>query len=1264
MKTKYPSMFGLLAALLLVVSFVLPTNVMAPQPVEADPGIMKWDAVIAPGGLPLKNDVKGMSDTLDMAVGGDGATILLIVRGFAALGELALVNNPMTPNDYNQLYYSSNGGISFTGSKSLNLLRDKVGGIAAFLGERSYQVAIAPDDPKFWAITCDAPAAPGAGPTDVWVTSDGGNSWDDANVPALIAGETIRTIDISVDYGGKRDIAIGTSLGLNVQPVVNVGRLFVVKSTGFASWTAQNTPFVAGWNYDFHAIKFSPTYMSDAALVAVFADNVSTWYNIWLRDIDTNQTNAVTGFAFTTAPPGIEVRDPLRTAGDSPGLLTLNKADLELPSDFSGQAASLRRAYISLDTWNVGATKATIDRDGIFRMDNDVQYVLMDTSQIPAKSIYSIAYFGTYASGKLLAGEHMGVPCTATVPTWFTDSPTTCPIPCWYPALKPTTGAAGALQATALCLNTQTGFGGALVGWRADGVIAYAATGSLPIQVTAGLLGASTPPTWYRNWGLWVVNPFGWPFVFPEAAPAATTAILAYDNRNDESAFAISRNNGETWNQIDFVDTTLSTFTDVAPTADCKTVYLASNNAGLTCQGFDSVWRSSSNSEVVAPLPGLPIGVFWERVLARPAARVCTDTHTMGILRLVPYCADPSGQIVAWGVYDTASTFANGVAMWSPDYGDYWASVNPRLPIQDFCFESATVMYFLSPGALVQKMPYTGTAWGTTLANVDTILTGAHTIAAYPEGKVLVGASAAAQNVLYATSYSSNFNTATPTFAVMALSGRTRSLGNVHTAFDPKFKDNNTIFIADDGATGSVYRNNVAAQIRWDDGNMMAATNGAIGCPATGTVAAIPHAVGQSGLVLSYTGEALYSAHAICAPDTNSGVDRTIASNAKGDFGPLSGMPKPGIAWDCLNIFVGAIFPNGIVFTLQPSSLKICGCCDINSNSTLYSIDNRGYGATPLPATFRDPLVLVVSDPGRPGGAGMLWAFTDCLAKKGPALITADKTLIGCDPVSGRAQEVNLCWEQLCVADHYDIEIAKSAAFTIKIIDWVAENACTPLLAPADVTQPCAFFPAGGAAMAAATGTTTGGIASAIAAWGNLECGHTYYWRVKVRMSATTQIARSPWSEVRSFTIKAGLPVSTPYYGVQLLSPNNGGLGIPVKPVSFSWSPFKETTKYKFVLAKDAAMTQVVKEADVTTTAFEYDGALEYSSNYFWRVQSVEPAPSDWSATFSFLTEAAPAAAPGPTPAPPTPVWVWVVIALGAILVIVTLVLIFKTRRV
>jgi hypothetical protein len=94
-------------------------------------------------------------------------------------------------------------------------------------------------------------------------------------------------------------------------------------------------------------------------------------------------------------------------------------------------------------------------------------------------------------------------------------------------------------------------------------------------------------------------------------------------------------------------------------------------------------------------------------------------------------------------------------------------------------------------------------------------------------------------------------------------------------------------------------------------------------------------------------------------------------------------------------------------------------------------------------------------------------------------------------------------------------------------------------------------------------------------------------------------------------------------------------------------------------------MTQLVKEAEVlNSTAYEFDGELAYSTNYFWRVMSMEPAPSEWSATFSFQTEAKPVPVTPSAAAEKTPLWVWVVIAIGAILVIVTLVLIFKTRRV
>jgi len=290
---------------------------------------------------------------------------------------------------------------------------------------------------------------------------------------------------------------------------------------------------------------------------------------------------------------------------------------------------------------------------------------------------------------------------------------------------------------------------------------------------------------------------------------------------------------------------------------------------------------------------------------------------------------------------------------------------------------------------------------------------------------------------------------------------------------------------------------------------------------------------------------------------------------------------------------------------------------------------------------------------------GMLWAYTDCLAKKGPVLKSpADQALVGADPVTGRNQQVDLAWEQLCLSTWYQLQVAKDANFLERI-------------------NPSVNYGTGGFGVISAV---TGAILlrmdaynmTSPAAWlapGTLpEAGAIYYWRIRSAKSATTQIADSPWSETRSFVVKAGFIVSTPYYGVQLLSPNNGCIGCKVSPASFSWSPWKEATKYQFDLSKDPEFKQLVVTATTTTTGYEYNGTLEYSTNYFWRVKALEVngqnIPSDWSATFSFQTEPQPAP-PVQAPAEPaTPLWVWVIIAIGAILVIVTLILIFKTRRV
>ena len=267
--------------------------------------------------------------------------------------------------------------------------------------------------------------------------------------------------------------------------------------------------------------------------------------------------------------------------------------------------------------------------------------------------------------------------------------------------------------------------------------------------------------------------------------------------------------------------------------------------------------------------------------------------------------------------------------------------------------------------------------------------------------------------------------------------------------------------------------------------------------------------------------------------------------------------------------------------------------------------------------------------------------------------VSVEKYIAGADPVTGRNEQIDLHWEQLCLATGYELQIAKDKDFTLRINPAV--NSAGTISA---VT---------GSILLDMDSTNMTNPAAWIAPGALPEAGAIYYWRIRVYRSATGQLAYSPWSEARSFTVKAGFIVNTPYYGVQLLSPSNGCSGCRVKPASFSWSPWKGATRYQFDLARDSEFKELVVTATTTTTGYEHTGALDYGANYFWRVKALEvngqEIPSDWSATFSFQTE------PAPTPEKPaagetaTPLWVWAVIALGAALLIVALILTFKTRR-
>ena len=290
------------------------------------------------------------------------------------------------------------------------------------------------------------------------------------------------------------------------------------------------------------------------------------------------------------------------------------------------------------------------------------------------------------------------------------------------------------------------------------------------------------------------------------------------------------------------------------------------------------------------------------------------------------------------------------------------------------------------------------------------------------------------------------------------------------------------------------------------------------------------------------------------------GVDRTIYSHA--------GIPKSGVSWDSLTVGLNP----GVVFRLEPNAL-------VHSQETIWAIDARDY------------------NPG--AGVGCLWAFRDTLADHSPWLIAPKaNSPVYCDPVTGRNSQVDLKWQQLSLADAYEVEVAKDSWFDL-IISGAAPDT-SPFYTPPDVLYP-AYYIGDGLLP---------------------EAGSNYYWHVRVRRATTGQTIRSYWSHELSFNVKPGFRVAAPSYpGIQSLSPCYDARDVPAYPVSFSWSSVPGITSYQFVLAADPGLRNPIIDQKTEGTSYKLFDRLSYKTVYFWQVTPLEPIPGEPSPVFSFTTQ-------------------------------------------
>ena len=242
--------------------------------------------------------------------------------------------------------------------------------------------------------------------------------------------------------------------------------------------------------------------------------------------------------------------------------------------------------------------------------------------------------------------------------------------------------------------------------------------------------------------------------------------------------------------------------------------------------------------------------------------------------------------------------------------------------------------------------------------------------------------------------------------------------------------------------------------------------------------------------------------------------------------------------------------------------------------------------------------------------------------------------MVNADPVTGRNASFDMRWEDYCCSGAYQVQIARDPLFTLKVYD-------SGILVPADSTAPAFWYPPGA-----------------------LEAGHTYYWRVRTTQAATGQWIISPWSDAMPFTVRPGYAVSTASYGLQALSPASGATVSPVSPLAFSWSGYQGTTKYRFILARDAQLQNIVVEDFTPTTAYALPFKLNYDTCYFWQASAVEPVPGDAGSVFTFSTESAPVVkSPAGSPAEHVPAWAIAVIVTGALLTVVVTIAAFRAGK-
>jgi len=1041
-------------------------------------------------------------------------------------------------------------------------------------------VACAKDDPDFVAVAVLDRSGSGSA-TDycnftqaVVISDDGGDNFAWTGDISDGAATLNCTFDMKVsdEADGKRNIALG---GVGTNGTCPRGLVFRYETGGLTGGRWVDASAYDGWDDNggitslaVTKVAFATSWLADNTVLAVShsANNTYLQSGTWGNSKCWND------------PAGFE--DAVEILGADGSIWRSYKgaaAGLTLPTDYEGRHANTRYAWVYVDNTNGTGV--------IYRVTNGDAHELGPMGQIPDEPwLASISYMGTIDEGKAIAGllgDGTGAPteCCEGVQVYRNDGISDMDICCerWSEACKPPTGTMAAM-------------------------VFYV----LPNKAYAFVGGADT------------------------------------DCTLEEGAFSFSLDDGDTWNQVGLVDTYIHYLSDVAKSPDCNKTWVVTVNLGpgsvdgvgnspvgqgpvgngLGCE-CDSVWLKADPLPEASEYSGAWIREWCDELTYDEVLNSC-QTPEMGLLRLAP---EETEEALTVYLVDrgTSTVYYDG----TEGLGCWEKGSSTVDEISDLAVQDEATIYAVGFDADVAVSDDHGAAasWSSTM---DSKVDDGHTIAVLGDGNVLVGG--ADGKVSYSDDDLATFLDAEASFTELDDIGD----GRVHVAFDSYFDSNSVIYAAvsvvDVDKSDCEYPVNADDNgiYRWVIGESSAFTD--LGeCTGTATPSAAQLGydtcsrveVGYYGIVLSTaegnpetdatTGGVLYAAF-YDADGNVTGVARCL--------NPAEEVACGEAMWD----YLIQSMADTAAFTLEPSSLKICGCLTPDTNARLWAIDDNWY--------YLDFACGDVED----SSVGRLWTYEDCYAKAGPTLNSpASDAVVDADPCYCWNDAFTLKWDRQCDACSYNLQISLDEDFTEVVLDWSGKDGdCNEI----DYEPPSGTSPS---------------YVVANGALGTGSCGTRFYWRVRSADAETDEIIHSPWSEVRSFTVAVG-----PMAALTLTNPSNGAIGVSVSNIPFTWDAVADATGYEFSLVNAETDAEVVSATSVSGTTYTYTGTLDYDTSYFWTVKAFKDTTAFGDATATFTTGAEGVV----PPAPSTPAWVWVIIAIGALLVIVTMVLIFRTRRV